>query len=248
MPDRRTAIVTANWKLNMTAAQSAEYVRNFLPLVADVADTEIVLAPPFTALDRTAAALAGSRVRLAAQNANPNASGAFTGEISPEMLAEFDCHYAIVGHSERRAIYGESSETVAAKAAALIAHGIRPIVCVGETLAERDAKRTREVVEEQLELSLREVAAEAAPYMVVAYEPVWAIGTGKTATPALAQEVHGMIRKQLASQFGPAADEIRIQYGGSVKPESTAGLTRILICGSLYLAGRVSRSCSFSSK
>ena len=224
MREHRIPILTANWKLHMTATLAAEYVRGFLPLVADVADTEIVLAPPFTALDRSAAALGGSRVQLAAQNVSENAGGAFTGEISVEMLAEFDCHYAIVGHSERRAIYGESNETVAAKAAALLAHGIRPILCVGESLAERDAERTREVVEEQLAESLRGIAAEEAPRLVIAYEPVWAIGTGKTATPSLAQEVHGFIRKQLASRFGPAAEEIRIQYGGSVKPENAAAL------------------------
>jgi len=216
--------VTANWKLNMTAAQSAEYVRNFLPLVADVANTEIVLAPPFTALDRTAAALAGSRVRLAAQNANPNASGAFTGEISPEMLAEFDCHYAIVGHSERRAIYGESSGLVARKALTLLAAGIRPIVCVGETLEERENGHTFDVLSRQLEESLSGLAAERAPEVVVAYEPVWAIGTGMTATPDQAQAVHAFIRNKMALQDDTMAGQLRILYGGSVNGSNAADL------------------------
>jgi triosephosphate isomerase len=185
---------------------------------------EIVLAPPFTALAAVGAKLAGSAVALAAQNVSPEKQGAFTGEIAPGMLVELGCRYGIVGHSERRALFGEDDALVARKAAALLEHGIRPIVCVGETLAQREQGRTSAVVSGQLEGSLASVPPERADDVVVAYEPVWAIGTGKTATPELAQEVHALIRAQLRRRFGAAGDRVRIQYGGSVKPDNAASL------------------------
>jgi triosephosphate isomerase len=161
---------------------------------------------------------------LAAQNVHAESQGAFTGEVSAAMLSELGCAYCIVGHSERRSLCNESSSEVARKAAALLARSIRPIVCVGETLEQREAGRTTEVVGEQLDDSLQGLPADRASEMVVAYEPVWAIGTGLTATPDLAQEAHAFIRDRLRARFGSGAGAIRIQYGGSVKPDNIAEL------------------------
>ena len=220
----RRRVVAANWKMYKTVREAEAFVAAFLPRVASERDVEIVLAPPFTALAAVAAKLAGSAVALAAQNVSPEKQGAFTGEISPLMLAELGCRYGIVGHSERRALYGEDDALVARKAEALLAHGIRPIVCVGETLAQREQGRTDAVVRAQLEGSLAKVPAERADEVVIAYEPVWAIGSGRTATPELAQEVHALIRAELRGRFGDAAGRMRIQYGGSVKPDNAASL------------------------
>jgi triosephosphate isomerase len=221
----RTPILAANWKMHKTQAEAVRFVAAFLPLVKDASAVEIVLAPPFTALARVGEALAGSNVALAAQNVNPEPQGAFTGEISAAMLADAGCRYAIVGHSERRSLYREDDAFVASKARALLERGIRPIVCVGETLAQREAGHTFQVVAAQLAGSLASLPAERAPEVVVAYEPIWAIGTGRTATPAIAQEAHAYVREQLALRFGAAkAQTIRIQYGGSVKPENVDDL------------------------
>jgi triosephosphate isomerase len=220
----RKRIVAANWKMYKTVREAETFVADFLPRVSGVRDVEIVLAPPFTALAAVAAKLAGTALALAAQNVNPEPLGAFTGEIAPGMLAELGCRYCIVGHSERRALFGESDAFVARKAAALLEQGIRPIVCVGETLEQREQGRTSAVVSAQLEGSLASIPQSSADDVVVAYEPVWAIGTGRTATPELAQEVHALIRAQLRRRFGAAGDGIRIQYGGSVKPDNAAAL------------------------
>jgi triosephosphate isomerase len=220
----RTPILAANWKMHKTQGEALQFVAAFLPLVKDATAVEILLAPSFTALARVGEALAGSNVLLAAQNVNPEPQGAFTGEVSPAMLADVGCRYAIVGHSERRSLYGEDDGFVARKARALLERGLRPIVCVGETLAEREAGRTFAVVGGQLEGSLREVPPERAAEVVVAYEPVWAIGTGRTATPAMAQEVHAFVRERLGARFGAAGQAMRIQYGGSVKPENVDDL------------------------
>jgi triosephosphate isomerase len=220
----RRPILAANWKMHKTTAEAHSFAEEFLPLVKDATEVDAVLAPPFTALAPLADALRGSRVALAAQNVNAEGKGAFTGEIAPCMLVELGCKYAIVGHSERRTLYGESSELVARKAEALFAADIVPIVCVGESLEEREAGRTGAVVGAQLRESLARVPAARAAEVVVAYEPIWAIGTGRTATPELAQEVHAEIRGVLRDLFGDAAEEIRIQYGGSVKPDNVAEL------------------------
>ena len=219
----RTPILAANWKIHKTTSEAEAFVDAFLPLVAG-ASADIVLAPPLTALQCVAKATAGSNVQVAAQNVNPEEKGAFTGEISTGMLADLGCSYTIIGHSERRALYGETSEFVSQKAAALLAAGIRPIVCVGETLDEREAGQLEEIVGGQLDGSLASVPNERASDVVIAYEPVWAIGTGKTATPELAQEAHAFIRDRLRERFGAAGDTIRIQYGGSVKPDNVAEL------------------------
>ncbi len=220
----RRPILAANWKMNMNSAEVSAFTNQFIPLVANADEVDIVIAPPFTLLDRLANEIAGTAIQSAGQNVNPEESGAFTGEIAAGMLADMGCAYAIVGHSERRALFGESSEFVARKAAALLRHEISPIVCVGETLEQRDAGRALEVVETQLRESLAGVSGDQAEQVVVAYEPVWAIGTGRTATPEIAQEVHGHIRSQLSAQFGDAGNRIRIQYGGSVKPETVYDL------------------------
>jgi triosephosphate isomerase len=207
-----------------TVREAEAFVDAFLPRVADARDVEIVIAPPFPALAAVGRRLAGSRVALAAQNVNPEKQGAFTGEVSPPMLAELGCAFCIVGHSERRTLYGEGDDFVARKAAALLAHGIRPIVCVGETLEQREQGRSGAVVQAQLAGSLASVPAERAAEIVVAYEPIWAIGTGRTATPELAQQVHALIRAALGERFGSAGERIPIQYGGSVKPDNAAAL------------------------
>jgi triosephosphate isomerase len=220
----RRPLLAANWKMHKTVGESLQFVAAFLPLVKQATAVDIVLAPPFTALSRVGEALAGSHLLLAAQNVNPEAQGAFTGEISPSMLADVGCRYGIVGHSERRALYAENDAFVARKARALLDRSIRPIVCVGETLEQREAGRTFEVVGAQLAGSLAELPVERAAEAVVAYEPVWAIGTGRTATPAIAQEVHSFLRTRLAERFGAAAQAIRLLYGGSVKPENVDDL------------------------
>jgi triosephosphate isomerase len=220
----RRPILAANWKMHKTQADAVAFAKAFLPLVAAAGDVDVVIAPPFTALPALAGALAGSRVELAAQNVHPEEKGAFTGEVAPGMLRELGCRYAIVGHSERRTLFGESSELVARKAEALLRHEIRPIVCVGESLEEREAGRTGAVVDAQLRESLARVAKEGAAEIVVAYEPIWAIGTGRTATPAMAQEVHARVRGVLRELFGVAGDSVRIQYGGSVKPDNAGEL------------------------
>jgi triosephosphate isomerase len=221
----RRPILAANWKMYKTASEAVDFVEAFLPRVEGAGGVDIVIAPPFTALDRVAGLLEGSGVALAAQNVNPEPQGALTGEISPGMLADLGCRYAVVGHSERRALFAETDAFVAHKARALLEGGIWPIVCVGETLEEREASRTFDVVGGQLEGSLADIPAAEASEVVVAYEPIWAIGTGRTATPELAQEVHGFIRERLARHFGAAvAEAMRIQYGGSVKPDNIDGL------------------------
>jgi triosephosphate isomerase len=226
MPDEKTRIpiVAGNWKMFKTAEEAQAFAEKLLPQLGDLSGVEVVIAPPFTALDRLGRALGGSGVALAAQNVNADLEGAHTGEISVGMLGELGCQYAIVGHSERRAMYGERSDRVAIKARQLQRAGIRPIICVGESLEEREAERTLEVVESALTGSLTGVKAGDGTEFLVAYEPVWAIGTGRTATPEIAQEVHAFIRSTLRAQFGAVAESVRIQYGGSVKPDNIATL------------------------
>ena len=220
----RRPILAANWKMHKRVGEAVSFVEQFLPRVGDTSAVDVVIAPPFTALEGVGRALGGSGVALAAQDVHPEEQGAFTGEVAPGMLADLGCRYGIVGHSERRALFGERDEDVARKAEALLRHDIRPIVCVGETLEQREGGRTFDVVGAQLEGSLARVPNERGGEVVIAYEPVWAIGTGKTATPEMAQEVHRFIRERLAKQLGDVASQIRIQYGGSVKPENVYAL------------------------
>jgi triosephosphate isomerase len=220
----RRKFVCGNWKMHKTVAEAVALVRELQGALGAGAAVQVAVAPPFTALQAVAAACAGTPLEIAAQNVHWEAQGAFTGEISAPMLAEAGCRHGIVGHSERRQLFGETDETVRRKVGALLAANVLPIVCVGETLVERDEQRTLEVVERQVRGALAGVPAEALAALTVAYEPVWAIGTGKTATAAQAQEVHAAIRGILRDLAGAAADGIRIQYGGSVKPENAAEL------------------------
>jgi triosephosphate isomerase len=224
----RTPFLAGNWKMFKTPSEGVAFAEAFLPLVKDAEGVDIAIAPTFTALDRVGNALGGSNVQLASQNVNPADEGAFTGEISARMLREVGCRYAIVGHSERRTLYGETSQFVSEKAQAALAAGIRPIVCVGETLEERESERTFDVIGTQVKESLAGIGADQSQDLVLAYEPVWAIGTGKTATPEMAQDVHAFIRAQLGEALGAdAAATIRIQYGGSVKPDNA---TELMAC------------------
>jgi triosephosphate isomerase len=220
----RRPILVANWKMNKTASEAQAFVEQLLPQIDAQQEIDIAIAPPFTALDRLGRTLGGSAISLAAQNVSAAGDGAFTGEVSVGMLVELSCRYAIVGHSERRALHGETSQEVARKAVALQAAGIRPIICLGESLREREQGRTLEVVGKALEQSLAGVKAEGSDALVVAYEPLWAIGTGRNASPEIAQEVHAFIRQHLVKQFGTVAESLCIQYGGSVDPENAASL------------------------
>ncbi len=221
----RRKFVCGNWKMHKTVAEAVQLVKDVQAALGDAAGkVQVAVAPPFTALHAAAQAARGSAVEVAAQDVYWEKQGAFTGEVSAPMLADAGCQHGIVGHSERRQLFGETDDTVRRKVVALLAAGVPPIVCVGETLAEREAGRTLEVVERQVRQGLAGVSTDDLRRITVAYEPVWAIGTGKTATSAQAQEVHAAIRKILRDVGAPVADEIRIQYGGSVKPENAAEL------------------------
>jgi len=220
----RTSIVAANFKMHRTAAETGAYAQALLDAVGALEAIEILVAPPFTALDRAGQAFAGSAIRLCAQNVHAEPEGAFTGEVSVAMLAQLGCAYAIVGHSERRTLFGETDAGVNAKVHALLAGGLHPIVCLGESAQERDRGQTHEVVQAQLEGSLAGLEPSRVAEIVIAYEPLWAIGTGRTASPESAQEVHQAIRNHVRKRFGAPADDLRIQYGGSVRPENAPDL------------------------
>jgi triosephosphate isomerase len=220
----RKKFVCGNWKMYKTVPEALALVKELREGLGDAAGkAQVAVAPAFTALHPVAQALRGGPLELAAQDVHWEAQGAFTGEVSAPMLADSGCRHCIVGHSERRQLFGETDETVRKKVGAVLGAGILPIVCVGETLQEREAGRTLEVVERQVRAALRGLAAQLAA-ITVAYEPVWAIGTGRTATSAQAQEVHAAIRKILRELGGSQGDAVRIQYGGSVKPENAAEL------------------------
>ena len=221
----RTPFVVGNWKLNKTINEALALVTELKNQLGAVKGVAVGVAPTFVALSAVAKRLEGSTIATCAQDCFSESSGAWTGEVSAPLLADVGVTWAIVGHSERRQHFGDTSAIVGAKARAALAAGLGAIVCVGETLAERDGNRTLAVVDEQLAGGLGDMAATVAPKLVIAYEPVWAIGTGRTATPAQAQEVHAHIRGRLAERFGAvAADQIRIQYGGSVKASNAEAL------------------------
>jgi len=226
MAGRRRPLLAGNWKMYKSPAEAGRLALEVREGAGDaLASRDVVVAPPFTAIPAVAEALRGSGIGLAAQNMHPEVEGAYTGEVSPAMLRESGCSHVILGHSERRQLFGETDEGVARKAQAALAHGLTPIVCVGETLAERESDRTMEVVERQTERALRALSAEQVTAAVVAYEPVWAIGTGKVATPEQAEEVHAFVRRLVDRSHGePAAAALRILYGGSVKPDNIAVL------------------------
>lgn len=214
----RTPVIAANWKMHKTIAESQQFVADFLPQVDGLTNVEMLICPPFTALAAVATALQG-RVALGAQNMSRETQGAFTGEVSGPMLRDAGCSHVILGHSERRSLYGEGDELVGEKVRAALAHGLVPVVCIGETLAQREAGETDAVNRRQLLAALDGLTPEQVAGLIVAYEPVWAIGTGKNCDPADAQATIHAVRQTVAERFGAeAAQQVRIQYGGSVKP------------------------------
>jgi triosephosphate isomerase (TIM) len=220
----RVPFIAGNWKLNKTVAESLALVTEIKNAVASVRDVEVAVAPVFTALQAVGKRLEGTAIGLAAQDCYFEDAGAWTGQVSVPLLKDVGCTHVIVGHSERRQHFGETDAGVNKKARAVLKHGLTPIICIGETLAERDANQTLARIGTQLNAALDGISAEELPKVVIAYEPVWAIGTGRNATPAQAQEVHAFIRKEMRARFGAVADEVRIQYGGSVKPDNVATL------------------------
>ena len=221
----RLPFIAGNWKMNKTVGEALDLVRDLKAAISGVKDVEVAIAPPFTALDAVRKELEGFSIRLAAQNLYWEEKGAFTGEISPPMVKEVGCHYVIIGHSERRQFFGETDETVNRRIHAALPQGLKVIFCIGETLKEREEGKTFSVIERQIEGGLKGLGGKEMTNMVIAYEPVWAIGTGKTATPEQAEEVHGFIRGKLEKLFSrEVSEEIRIQYGGSVTPENIKGL------------------------
>lgn len=218
----RTPYIAANWKMNKTVAEAAEFIDALLPRIA-ATQHDVVVCPPFTALHEVVERRRGTAVRVAAQNMHEDESGAFTGEVSAPMLVELDVEAVVLGHSERRQFFGETDAALAKKVPAALAADLEPILCVGESEAARDAGQTEEVLERQLRADLAEVSDEDVAGVVVAYEPIWAIGTGKVATPEQAQEACAFIRDVLRAR-GAAADEVRILYGGSVKPGNATEL------------------------
>ncbi|WP_210493957.1 triose-phosphate isomerase [Patulibacter sp. SYSU D01012] len=220
----RTPFVAGNWKMHKTIAEAEEFVSGILPLVGDVDDVQVGVCVPFTALQAVVDSTRGSSVQVYAQNVHQATNGAFTGEISIPMLDELDVHGVVVGHSERRQYFGETDAALREKVPALLAAGLEPILCVGETEAEREGEQTEDVLRRQTTEGLADVADADLARVTIAYEPVWAIGTGKVATPQQAQDACAFIRALVADRSAAAADAIRIQYGGSVKPENAAEL------------------------
>ena len=220
----RRPIIAGNWKMNKTPAEAEELVKELVPLVAD-AEAEVVVCPPFVCLDAVGKVIKGTNIKLGAQNVHFEKSGAFTGEISADMLLAMGVEYVIIGHSERRQYFGETDCTVNKRARAALAAGLKPIICVGESLAERENGITDELVGMQTKLALKEIEAEQLEQLVIAYEPIWAIGTGKTATAQEANATIGAIRRAIAQVYGDeAAQKVRIQDGGSMNPKNASEL------------------------
>jgi triosephosphate isomerase (TIM) len=225
MNKERKLIIAGNWKMNKTVAEALALVHDLKSDLANVGEVHIVVCPPFTALCEVSKAVRDSNIRLGAQNMSEHNSGAYTGEIAAEMLKDFSVQYVILGHSERRQYQKESDELISKKARAAHAASLEPIVCIGETLAEREAGQMNKVLETQVRGSLSGLSKEQMAATIIAYEPVWAIGTGKTATTDQAQEAHAFIRGLLVKSYGEAtARRVRIQYGGSVKPSNAREL------------------------
>ncbi len=221
----RKNIIAGNWKMNKTASEAKTLVEDLKPLVAGIEDVDIVVCPTFTSLAAAIEAAAGSNVKVGAQNIHWEESGAYTGEISAAMLKELGVEYVIIGHSERRQYFGETDETVNKRLKAALAAGLKPMVCIGEVLEEREGGKTESVLDTQIKGGFAGLSNADTQQVVIAYEPVWAIGTGKTATPEMAEETHKCIRDILTEMFDAAtAEAVRIQYGGSMKPGNAAEL------------------------
>jgi triosephosphate isomerase (TIM) len=221
----RRRVIAGNWKMYKTQAETRMFFSSFLPLVADASHCDIVIAPPFTSIATALEAAKGSKVAISGQNVYWQREGAFTGEVSAGMLAETGCRYVIIGHSERRQYFGETDDSVAQKARAALADQLIPIVCVGEQLVEREEGRTEEVLSQQFIGGPGALTPEEFSRILLAYEPVWAIGTGRTATPEIAAAAHAFLRRCVHEQFASElAAKVRILYGGSVKPDNIRGL------------------------
>ena len=225
MPPRK--LIAGNWKMNKTAADAVALAKDVATAVGQQNSVDVVVCPPFTSLESVSKVLDGTQVKLGAQNMHAEASGAFTGEISAPMLRSLFVTYVILGHSERRTLFGETDAAVRQKLLAALKNQLKPILCVGETLAEREAGKTLQVIQTQTEAALEGTSKDQAGQIVIAYEPVWAIGTGKVATADQAQEVHAFIRGLLTKRFGDSlAQKVRILYGGSMKPSNAPELLR----------------------
>ncbi len=221
----RTPFIAGNWKMNLLRDGAQQLASGLAEQAAQVSGVDIAVFPPFVYLEAVRHALQGSAIKLGAQNVYFAGPGAFTGEIAAAMLTDIGCEYVILGHSERRHILGETDEQVFRKAQSALEAGLKPVICVGETLEEREANRTQAVIETQFDGSIGGLSAEQLPQVTIAYEPVWAIGTGKNASPEQAEEVHADLRKLIATRYNAElAESTRILYGGSVKPENAAGL------------------------
>jgi triosephosphate isomerase len=231
----RKKLIAANWKMYKTPDQAREFVAAFLPLVQDHSRDDIVLCPPFVVIPAVVEALKGTRIGVGGQDLFWEKDGAYTGEVSCNMLQAVGCSHVIIGHSERRQYFGETDDTVNRKLKAALTAGLQPIVCIGEVLQEREAGLTEEVLERQCNLAFSDISGVEATPLIVAYEPCWAIGTGKTATPEMAADAHQVIRAQAAKAFGDeTAQGMRILYGGSVKPENAKALmSQVEIDGAL---------------
>lgn len=244
----RKPIIAGNWKMYKTIAEALDFAQAFKPLVVASTHCEIVIAPPFTAIKAMAARLDGSNIDIAAQDvaAEPG-PGAFTGEVSASMIKDAGARWAVIGHSERRQFYGETDDSVNAKIRATLGAGLSPILCVGERLEDRDAGRANQVVEAQLNGGMRNLTASEASRIIIAYEPVWAIGTGRTATPETAQQMHAFIRSAIRAMFGEGVgDETRVLYGGSVKPDNIGSLMSQLDIDGALVGGASLEAGSFA--
>ena len=242
----RTPLIAGNWKMNLNKGESVALAQAIATGSGDITGAELLVCPPSVYLDAVAAALAGSTVGSGAQNMYHEANGAYTGETSAAMLVDLGCKYVILGHSERRHILGETDAEVNQKALAALAAGLKPIVCVGELLEQREAGKTAEVIATQCKGSLAGLSAEQMAETVIAYEPVWAIGTGKVATPDQAQEVHADLRKLLVDGYNPeVAEKVRILYGGSVKPDNAGELMALADVDGALIGGASLKAESF---
>ncbi|HDQ45604.1 MAG TPA: triose-phosphate isomerase [bacterium] len=244
----RKPFVAGNWKMYTDSSDAESLVNGLKPLVSDVKGLDIAVCPPFVYLQQVVNLTKNSNIRVGAQNCYVESRGAFTGEVAPEMLKDVGCDYVIIGHSERRHILGETDDLICRKVVKALSAGLEVILCVGELLEERETGKTDSVVETQLSNGLKEVAAGDMSRVTLAYEPVWAIGTGRTATPDQAQDVHAFIRRWLGTRYSPdITDKVRIQYGGSVKPENAKDLMDCPDIDGALVGGASLKSDSFAA-
>jgi len=240
--------MAGNWKMYKTPSETSAFFEKFIPLVSSAHHCDVVICPPFVNLSTAVQAVSGSRIEIGGQNLFWAKEGAYTGEVSGPMLAAVGCKWVIIGHSERRQYFGETDETVLKRTQAALEAGLNPIICVGEKLEEREGGRTEAVLSEQFAGGIAGLTPDQFAKIVIAYEPVWAIGTGKTATPQIAADAHRVIREQVRAKFGAdAASNVRILYGGSVKPENIKGLMAESEIDGVLVGGASLEAASFAS-